>query len=860
MTPYHARYYAMLLTRRASHKNIERYLPAIMSANIDIHPHQIDAALFASRSQYRDGVILADEEGLGKTVEAGIALLQASIENRNRLLVLCPPNLLVHWKAELGEKFSLECIALSELETRKGVVLLSYADAYKNATPLSAVRWDLCVLDEAHQLANAGLTDRVMSNAIRAALIGCPKLLLTATPMQNSLLDLYYLVRFVDETAFGSDPEVFRAKYMGNKPLKQELAARAQMICQRTLKRQALTMQLPRRIVHTILVPPSPEEDALSKRMPLYFHREPLLAFPKIQEHYIRLTYWKLLASSPDALVYALEKPIKRLENMPDATDELADLREVRDIAASIKKSARSIAFLAALKEAMRKLKEAGAPQKAVIFSENRRTIAYLYDLLGQHGYKDKVAIHSGGEAGEKALAAFQSKASILLATDSLGLGVNLTCCACVFNYDLPYNVQKLEQRISRCHRYGQKHEVIVLNFLDPANRADKRLYTLLNKKLKAFDDIFGASETVLGNVGASGAGSIPDARTEDEIKAELARFEQENRGEIERRTQKAAADLLAHFDDEVAARFKQYGETLPEALSQMEHWLWEITKYKLHNKANFQDDKRVIIIHQSPYKGFRLSRPLGMDRSLARGERYRLDHPLAKRVLDDCLDGEFSTGTLTLKSGGNFRPGMSGEMALWSFHIMTGTEYRSHPVLCGYVNGGGALSHEDCANLMKLTPLSSAGGAVYKDEDDEWMTRPGEADDKLASLRDDAFAALRESTALEQDEALSEELNKLRRWAEDEQAALTIRQREMAAELDRMKEQTAGTTDFAERFRLNKELAELEKARRAEEDRLFYLGAEIQQKRDALMDEARGKCTARFWDSLLFVVKWSVM
>lgn len=224
LTPYHARYYAMLLARSTTSGSLERYLPTLMGANIDLDPHQIEAALFASRSQFRDGVILADEEGLGKTIEAGIALLQAAIEDKTYLLVLCPPTLLDHWKSELLEKFSLECFGLQDAKSKEGVVLLTYQEAQRNADTLAGIPWDLCVLDEAHRLANANLAEPVLSESIRTALSDRPKLLLTATPMQNSLLDLYHLIRFVDETAFGSDAAVFREKYIERKSLRDELA------------------------------------------------------------------------------------------------------------------------------------------------------------------------------------------------------------------------------------------------------------------------------------------------------------------------------------------------------------------------------------------------------------------------------------------------------------------------------------------------------------------------------------------------------------------------------------------------------------------------------------------------------------
>lgn len=618
-------------------------------------------------------------------------------------------------------------------------------------------------------------------------------------------------------------------------------------------------MQLPDRVVKTFLVYPTAAEDALSKQMSQYFHREHLAAFPKIKEHYIRLTYWKLLASSPAALHDSLAKVLRRLEKLPDVDDEQRELQEVAHMAAAIRKTARSAAFSDALEIAMQTLRDSEAPEKAVIFSENRRTLAYLHDLLAKHGYKNKIAIY-GSTSKEEALAAFRGKARILLATDSIGLGVDLSHCACVVNYDLPYNVQKLEQRISRCHRYGQKHDVLVLNFIDPTNRADKRLYTLLNRKLKLFDDIFGASETVLGDLQEGTEDLTLQARTEMVIREEIDQFERENKGEIDRRVQKAEADLLAHFDEDVRARFKKIGEEIPQAISRMEGTLWELTRYKLAGKAVIDEEHRRLIVDKSPYRGLRLSRiSFGMDKSLPRGERYHMAHPLAKRLLEDCLSGELAPGFIALEAGGVFTSGLTGEIGLWRHYRISGVEFQSVPVLCGYVKGGGALTGEQCTALLKLPVLSCTGGEMVKDENGVNLLPSAFPNETLVALRDAAFEALQNGAIINRDEALAAEIDKLRRWAEDEAAALARQKKELPERIAKMKAEAASAADFTERFRRNKEIAELAKEQKAEEERLFYLAAEIEQRRKVLIDQAKEKSTLRFWDEQMFIVRWKI-
>jgi phage tail tube protein FII len=151
-TIYHARYQALMLQKGGAYL-MHRYLRALASARIDLHPHQIEAALFASAPTFAEGTILADEEGLGKTITAGIVLLDSLINGKKNLLVLCPRNLIPHWTRELNDKFDIDIVALGSDD--HGVVLMSYTDAVKQADKIAEIKWDLCVLDEAHILANA---------------------------------------------------------------------------------------------------------------------------------------------------------------------------------------------------------------------------------------------------------------------------------------------------------------------------------------------------------------------------------------------------------------------------------------------------------------------------------------------------------------------------------------------------------------------------------------------------------------------------------------------------------------------------------------------------------------------------------
>jgi SNF2 family DNA or RNA helicase len=197
---------------------------SLFDAAVDLNPHQIEAALFALQSPLSKGVILADEVGLGKTIEAGIVLCQLWAERKRRLLVICPASLRKQWALELGEKFNLPTRVLDSKGFRdeqrqgraplaeKSVLIMSFNYANALRDQLKAIPWDLVVVDEAHKLRNAYRPSNKVGQGIRWAIEDCRKLLLTATPLQNSLLELFGLSALIDEHLFG-DLNAFRAQY-----------------------------------------------------------------------------------------------------------------------------------------------------------------------------------------------------------------------------------------------------------------------------------------------------------------------------------------------------------------------------------------------------------------------------------------------------------------------------------------------------------------------------------------------------------------------------------------------------------------------------------------------------------------------
>ena len=325
-TAYHARYFAHELTRKRPAADVDRLSMSLFNASVDLNPHQIDAAMFALKSPLSKGVILADEVGLGKTIEAGLVLCQCWAERRRRLLVICPASLRKQWSLELEEKFNLPTLILDAATykqlQREGtphpfltdkIVITSIHFASTMQSDVRPVSWDLVVIDEAHKLRNAYRTSNRMGQMLRETLEDRRKLLLTATPLQNSLLELYGLSTIVDGRIFG-EVASFRSQYMNQEADLEELRGRLQYFCKRTLRKQVIEyIQYTERRAVTVPFRPGDEEQRLYDAVSEFLLRDDTYSIPSRQRVMTTLILRKLLASSSYAIAGTLDTLKSRL-------------------------------------------------------------------------------------------------------------------------------------------------------------------------------------------------------------------------------------------------------------------------------------------------------------------------------------------------------------------------------------------------------------------------------------------------------------------------------------------------------------------------------------------------------------------
>lgn len=392
---YQSCYFSYWLTRHGLPE--ETILQTLASAKIDIIPHQIQAALFALESPFSRGVLLADEVGLGKTIEACLVIAQLWAEKKQKILLIVPASLCKLWKQELWEKFHLPSLILKKAINnsfyQKKIIICSYEFAAINEKFLQQIAWDIVVFDEAHHAIK-------LNQAISSSF----KLLLSATPLQNSIDELYDLISIIDTNFFG---------------------------------------------------------DINSLKSMIYRTRR---------------------------------KDVQDIENLK--------FTPRYSITQDYKENRKAEALLLALPKALEMNQQMGGNDKVVIFTESVRTQQYLKELLESQVYKDQLVLLNDNTPDMKAAIVdhFKHKAKILISTDSAGECINLHFISIIINYDLPWNPQRIEQRIKRVHSYGQKNDVIVVNFINRDNRADCRVFELF-KKFKLFDGIFGASDEILGTI-----------------------------------------------------------------------------------------------------------------------------------------------------------------------------------------------------------------------------------------------------------------------------------------------------------------------------------------------------------------------
>src|SRR6266571_2220545 len=658
----------------------ERYAAAQRQARIDPNPHQIDAVIFALRRLREGGCILADEVGLGKTIEAGLVIAQSRAEGAQRILLIVPKSLIGQWQNELLHLFGIEAHDDHANFFAPGVYLVGreFAGSERGAALLGAVLpFDLVVIDEAHEIF-AGLHKRygrdgvyddtsdeaLMAHRVRGILRSSPVLLLTATPMQNSLAELWGLVQYVEPTGtLLGDINTFREVFCADDDRtlvpgqEHELQRRLGRVLQRTLRRQAqefLDRPFTQRRCRLYEYEMSNDERSLYDDVTEYLLQPSLYAFAGSQRRLLLIGFHRRMASSIPALAASLQNVAARLRRLEAgkgaavSTDDLRDLEDEEEIdeageeqpmpadrgavaeelalvedfvtrARSLPRDAKARSFQEAIRVVLDLGRDGRGSGKAVVFTESITTQEYLRKLLLDMGLSDEdVTLFRGTNDHERAKQAharwvveegrnlppgtrpsrevgvrlalvheFRTRSKVFVCTEAGAKGLNLQFCETVINYDLPWNPQRIEQRIGRCHRYSQQRDVTVVNFIAQDNEAHRLTFEILSQKLDLFGRVLDASDHVLHEPRTDAPEMVVSAlsvefetdlrniysraRTIDEVTRELAALRDkisERRDAYEKEYNRTSQIIESRFDENVRRVFKSLREELPRGLA----------------------------------------------------------------------------------------------------------------------------------------------------------------------------------------------------------------------------------------------------------------------------------------------------
>lgn len=943
ISAFQAQYYAHELTKRCPSDSLEKLTGALVDAQVELNPHQVEAALFAFKSPLSKGALIADEVGLGKTIEAGLVLSQKWAERKRRILIITPANLRKQWHQELNEKFFLPCDILEAksynaairngdfhpFEKADKIVICSYQFAKFKAAEVHAIPWDLVVIDEAHRLRNVYKTSNVIANTLKNALQNAPKLLLTATPLQNSLLELFGLVSFIDEQTFG-DLKSFREQFLrlDQEQVFHTLKSRLKPVCHRTLRSQ-VTAYVPYTKRHPLIEHFTPEEaeDRLYNLVSDYLRRDNLQALPNSQRSLMILVLRKLLASSSFAIAGALETLIKRLTaklekqeqlSLADALDEdyealdetaeewsddpdeeepmsesdikalrqeIADLQSFRDLAVSITQNAKGDALITALRKAF---ETQSIPQKAIIFTESRKTQDYIVRLLNDTEYADEVVLFNGSNTDPKSreiyskwlkhhegtdkitgsrtadmrsalVDYFREEGRIMIATEAGSEGINLQFCALVVNYDLPWNPQRIEQRIGRCHRWGQKHDVVVVNFINLKNEADERVYKLLSEKFNLFEGVFGASDEVLGAIesGVDFEKRIADiyqqCRTPASIKSSFDQLQLELSAQIDKSMAQTRKDLLENFDVEVHEKLRVSKEKSEESLNRYERMLMQLTRRALNDNADFPDGQSAFRLLRNPFPDIDV--PTGLyelPRRTGEAHMYRLGHPLAQRILQDIKGRPFSGAEIVFDYA-NHKPkinalspfaGQSGHFLFSVLTVEALDQAEDYLIFSALSDDGEALDQDQARHMLSLSALSEipCAAAVPPALKDLTQRRQAELQRGISERNAQFFEA---------------EADKLDGWAEDLKLTLERDIKDMDRQIREAKRAATLALTLEEKLAGQKQIKTLESQRNTKRKSLFEAQDEIDRKREQLIEDIEKKLEQNVSLREVFIIRW---
>lgn len=982
ITPHQAKYFALELSKRSPSNSLEKFTASLFDAQVDLNPHQVEAALFAFRSPLSRWAILADEVWLWKTIEAWILLSQKWAERKRKILIITPANLRKQWSQEMKDKFFLPSFILESKSfnetTKKGnfqpfvqdsIIIASFQFVRAKESYVKSVDWDLVVIDEAHRLRNVYKPGNKIAKAIKEMLAWRPKVLLTATPLQNSLLELFGLVGFIDDNVFG-DQKSFKSQFARAESAPDasafgDLKDRLKSICKRTLRRQVtLYVNYTNRIALVEEFHQSKEEQQLYNMLSSYLARDKLFALPASQKILMELMMRRLLASSTYAISQTFSALIQKLNalikiindeedqrekerenididtvlieelsqnfeeydefaeeyeeddddsenpekkkskfdvaDIPAILEEITFLTECETLAKSISRNSKWEKLAIALSkgfEELEKVRDRSIDKKfplkkALIFTESTRTQLYVKGVLEANGYAGKIVLFNGSNNDPESRAIYQAwleknawtdkisgsktadiraalteyfrdEAVIMIATEAAAEGINLQFCSFVINYDLPWNPQRIEQRIWRCHRYGQKSDVVVLNFLNLSNAADQRVYKILAEKFKLFEWVFWVSDDVLGNIdnGVDLERRIARiyswCRTDNEISSAFDTLQSDLDFEITETINTARTTLLSNFDEEVSQKLKFRKSEAEASLDKYQNWLWSVTQHALETQAVFSDDYS-FTLKENPFSSEKIYLgPYRIGKNIEDAHIYRIGHPLAENVINECLEYDTPSREIIFDYTNSWKNitlvrnlvGTSWWIKLTKLSIEA-FESEDINIFTTVDDKGNLIDHDLTQMIFSVWWTEKRESWVMSDSIVDLMKKSYEDDkEKLLQITDRRNA-----------EYFQEETEKLEKWSDDQTKSLEIALKDTKSKIKEHTREAKKSENPVEQLELQQKIQLLTREQQKLRREIFELEDKILAQRDLMINILKAKKTERVTEEPIFTVRFTIV
>src|SRR3990172_10017722 len=810
ITAYHAKYFAHALLRSSTEDGVEKISRSLFDAAVDLNPHQIDAALFALKSPLSKGVVLADEVGLGKTIEASLVLCQYWAERKRRLFVVCPAALRKQWNLELLDKFNIPSIIIDARNFNE-FISNGHLNPFEQA-------------DKEYELYR-DITD-FLQGPDTYALSASQRTLITLVIRKILASSSYALIATLE--TIKKRLEQLRDK----QPVQDNL-------------------------VQALLDDESLDDEELEE----------------------------FETSSSDALAENQEKQI----DLEKLKKEITLLAVFIEQAKSIKVDSKTSRLKEAIEQGFTEATKMGAQRKVIVFTESRRTQSYLKDYLDSNGYAGRTVIFNGTNTDpesrkiyENWLAAnkdtgrlsgvqsadrrnaildyFRNTAEVFIATESAAEGINLQFCSLVINYDLPWNPQRIEQRIGRCHRYGQKHDVVVVNFLNRNNEADQRVFQLLSEKFMLFEGVFGASDEVLGAIesGVDFEKRIADiyqrCRTPDEIKTSFDQLQLELNIQIDEAMTRTRRQLLENFDDEVREKLRMSDESSRLYLNRYERLLMQLTRYELRDHAEFLDDS-AFRLKSCPFAGDIPTGLYELPRRSGEAHLYRLSHPLAANILEQAKGRDVHPAEIIFDYSGHegkvsrLEPyiGKRGELLLSLFTVESLDQAEDH-VLCAAITEDGQILEEELAQRLLSLPAKAVSLLTVTPNND-----------RLRSLTEQRQNAIQKGISEKNARYFEAEAEKLDGWADDLKLGLEREIKDLDWQIKEARRAATASLTLEEKLAGQKQIKALEAQRGQKRKSLFEAQDEIDRQREKLISEIEGKLQQKITSRIQFVIRWTL-